>query len=172
MVADTPARRREGDRGGYRPFAADRLPKHDRCLSASRRRCRNPSYRQPHRERDNTILEAFNVAPHKMLHDTIEEGGIHFPVFFDLPEGAEYRAAALVCQRACELVRDKASAIGAGSPGVFSEARRAAWSPARHIVERWIERRSRCKGGNSASLQLFTNCQRGGSCLLRELLFA
>jgi hypothetical protein len=65
-------------------------------------------------EMDNTILEAFNVAPHKMVRDTIEEGGSHFPVFFDLPEGAEYRAAALVCQRAYELVRDKAGAISAG----------------------------------------------------------
>ena len=64
-------------------------------------------------EMDNTILEAFNVAPHKMLCDIITEGGSHFPVFRDSPESADYRAAALVLHHAYALARDKIGAIGA-----------------------------------------------------------
>jgi hypothetical protein len=64
--------------------------------------------------KDASILEAFNVAPHKMVRDTVAEGDAYFPVFCELPENEDYRAGTLISHRAFELVRDKAAAIAAG----------------------------------------------------------
>jgi hypothetical protein len=62
---------------------------------------------------DNSVLEAFNLAPHKMVCDIVAEGGTHFPIFCNLPENEDYCAAASVSHRAFELARDKAAAIPA-----------------------------------------------------------